>query len=94
MSALVQKLEIAKDQAGDTLPLLIDSASLPQNELELAIALKFLTILGAERQQILLFSNSRKLNLGRFMQPTAFQQQPLKFCLRTSLGADGHLQRA
>jgi len=94
VTALVQKLEIAKDQNGDTLPLLIDSASLPHSELELAIALKFLTTLAAERQQILLFSNSRKLNLGRFMQPTAFQQQPLKFCLRTSAGADGHLQRA
>ncbi len=94
MIALVQKLEIAKDQNGDALPLLFDSASLPQNELELAVALKFLTTLAAEKQQILLFSNSRKLNLGRFMQPTAFQQQPLKFCLRTSAGADGHLQRA
>jgi uncharacterized protein YdcH (DUF465 family) len=78
----------------ELLPLLLDVACLSQKEIELDTSLQFLAAVLAGKRQIILLSNSQKQNLSRFIQATSARQQPLKFCLRTPVSSDGHLQRA
>jgi hypothetical protein len=84
----------AFDRLGDALPIFIDADCLGESEIELSLALKFLTNVVAAKRQVILLSTGDRAAVSRLMQSSTLDRDLVRFCLRTPAAQDGSLQRA
>jgi hypothetical protein len=79
--------------AGEPLPLIIDLDCLGQHDLEVTLALKFLVTVLSSVRQVILLSNSDKLNLHRLITAANLDQKLVHFSARTPVLAEESLTR-
>jgi len=94
LNKLSTSVDTLEDTAGESLPLIVDTASLAQDEVELSLALRFFITVIAPKRQVILLNGGRKFALSRLSSIIQNATAPVNFVWRKPFQAKSFRKRA